>query len=192
VLTCRPTGGTCGRNPEARGDTGIRRCRIQQACWLRRRSDTGTRALRSDLIDPTIAVYNGRIVKRTGDGAIVELRGVVDAVRCAIEVQNAMVERNAGVSPECRIEFRVGIHLGDVVEESDGDLMGDGVNIAFRPLLPELKRDELCAAGPRRAQREHHHEGLTSRRRPSAVLAGRRLRRPSVHFSARAGDKWNR
>jgi adenylate cyclase len=57
---------------------------------------------------------------------------VVDAVRCAIEVQTAMIERNAGVPPEKRIEFRVGVHLGDVVEESDGDLMGDGVNIAAR------------------------------------------------------------
>ncbi len=90
------------------------------------------RALRSDLIDPTIAVHNGRVVKRTGDGALVEFRSVVDAVRCAIEVQNAMVERNAGVPVERRIEFRIGIHLGDVVEESDGDLMGDGVNIAAR------------------------------------------------------------
>jgi TolB-like protein len=90
------------------------------------------RALRSDLIDPTIAVHHGRVVKRTGDGALVEFRSVVDAVRCAIEVQNAMVERNAGLPPERRIEFRVGIHLGDVVEESDGDLMGDGVNIAAR------------------------------------------------------------
>ena len=90
------------------------------------------RALRSDLIDPTIAVHNGRVVKRTGDGALVEFRSVVDAVRCAIEVQNGMVERNAGLPPERRIEFRIGIHLGDVVEESDGDLMGDGVNIAAR------------------------------------------------------------
>src|ERR1700747_862780 len=90
------------------------------------------RALRSDLIDPTIAVYHGRIVKRTGDGSIIEFRSVVDAVRCAIELQNAMVERNAGVPPERRIEFRVGIHVGDVVEKSDGDLMGDGVNIASR------------------------------------------------------------
>ena len=86
----------------------------------------------SDLIDPTIAVHHGRIVKRTGDGAIVEFRSVVDAVRCAIEVQNAMVERNAGVPEDRRIVFRIGIHLGDVVEESDGDLMGDGVNIAAR------------------------------------------------------------
>jgi adenylate cyclase len=90
------------------------------------------RALRSDLIDPTIAIHNGRVVKRTGDGSIVEFRSVVDAVRCAIEVQNGMVERNAGLPPDRRIEFRVGIHVGDVVEESDGDLMGDGVNIAAR------------------------------------------------------------
>src|ERR1700722_7381526 len=90
------------------------------------------RALRSDLIDPTIAVHKGRVVKRTGDGAIVEFRSVVDAARCAIEVQNAMAERNSGVPEDQRIEFRIGVHLGDVVEEDDGDLMGDGVNIAAR------------------------------------------------------------
>src|SRR6201996_8986457 len=90
------------------------------------------RALRSDLIDPTIALHHGRTVKRTGDGSIIEFRSVVDAVRCAIEVQTGMVERNAGVSSDKRIEFRVGIHLGDVVEENDGDLMGEGVNIAAR------------------------------------------------------------
>jgi TolB-like protein/class 3 adenylate cyclase len=90
------------------------------------------RTLRSDLIDPTIAVHHGRVVKRTGDGAIVEFRSVVDAVSLAVEVQRAMVERNAEVAPDKRIEFRIGIHVGDVVEESDGDLMGDGVNIAAR------------------------------------------------------------
>jgi TolB-like protein/class 3 adenylate cyclase/Flp pilus assembly protein TadD len=90
------------------------------------------RALRSDLIDPTIAVHNGRVFKRTGDGILIEFRSVVDAVRCAMELQNAMIERNAGLPAERRIEFRVGIHLGDVVEEADGDLMGDGVNIAAR------------------------------------------------------------
>ena len=84
------------------------------------------------MIDPTIAVHKGRVVKRTGDGAIVEFRSVVDAVRCAIEVQNAMAERNSGVPEDRRIEFRIGVHLGDVVEEDDGDLMGDGVNIAAR------------------------------------------------------------
>src|ERR1700722_12901614 len=90
------------------------------------------RALRSDLIDPSIALHRGRIVKLTGDGSIIEFRSVVDAVRCAIEVQTGMVERNAGLPPDKRIEFRVGVHLGDVVEEADGDLMGDGVNIAAR------------------------------------------------------------
>jgi adenylate cyclase len=90
------------------------------------------RTLRSDLIDPTIAVHHGRIVKRTGDGSIIEFRSVVDAVNLAIEVQRAMAERNAEVAPDKRIELRIGIHVGDVVEESDGDLMGDGVNIAAR------------------------------------------------------------
>jgi adenylate cyclase len=90
------------------------------------------RALISDLVDPTIAVHHGRVVKRTGDGLIVEFRSVVDAVRCALEIQNGMVDRNAGVPKERRIVFRIGIHLGDVVEEADGDLMGDGVNIAAR------------------------------------------------------------
>ena len=90
------------------------------------------RGLRSDLIDPAIDAHRGRIVKRTGDGSLIEFRSVVDAVRCAIEVQNGLIERNAGLPPERRIEFRVGIHLGDVVEEADSDLMGDGVNIAAR------------------------------------------------------------
>jgi adenylate cyclase len=90
------------------------------------------RGLRSDLVDPAIAAHHGRIVKRTGDGSIIEFRSVVDAVRCAMEVQTGLIERNAGLPPERRIEFRLGIHLGDIVEESDGDLMGDGVNVAAR------------------------------------------------------------
>ena len=90
------------------------------------------RTLRSELIDPTVASQNGRVFKRTGDGALVEFRSVVEAVRSAVTIQNAMIERNVGMPPDQRIEFRIGIHLGDVVEESDGDLMGDGVNIAAR------------------------------------------------------------
>ena len=101
------------------------------------------RALRSDLIDPIISVHHGRIVKRTGDGSIIEFRSVVDAVRCAIEVQTGMVERNVGLPPEKRIEFRIGIHLGDVVEESDGDLMGDGVKIASRLEVHRKARGDL-------------------------------------------------
>ena len=90
------------------------------------------RVLRSDLTDPMIAVHHGRVVKRTGDGLIIEFRSVVDALRCAIDIQNGMAERNAGLATDKRIEYRIGVHLGDVVEEADGDLMGDGVNIAAR------------------------------------------------------------
>ena len=98
------------------------------------------RALRSDLIDPSIALHHGRVVKRTGDGSIVEFRSVVEAVRCAIEMQSGMVERNVGGPADRRIEFRIGVHLGDVVEEADGDLMGDGMNIAAR-------LEGICAPG---------------------------------------------
>jgi|SRR5271165_1567797 len=90
------------------------------------------RSLRAELIDPTVASQNGRVFKRTGDGALVEFRSVVEAVRCAVAIQNAMVERNSGVPEDRQVVFRIGIHLGDVVEEADGDLMGDGVNIAAR------------------------------------------------------------
>ncbi len=90
------------------------------------------RALRADVIDPIIASQNGRIFKRTGDGALVEFRSVVEAVRSAVSVQNAMAERNFGMPEDQQIVFRIGIHLGDVVEEADGDLMGAGVNIAAR------------------------------------------------------------
>jgi len=90
------------------------------------------RALRRELIDPSTSQHNGRIFKRTGDGILVEFRSVVDAVRCSVEVQKAMIARNAGMPEDLRIRLRIGIHLGDVIEESDGDLMGDGVNIAAR------------------------------------------------------------
>src|ERR1700684_1901668 len=104
------------------------------------------RTLRADLIDPTVAGQNGRVFKRTGDGALVEFRSVVEAVRCAIAIQNAMVERNAGMPADQSIEFRIGIHLGDVVEESDGDLMGDGVNIAAR-LEGIAEPNGVCLSG---------------------------------------------
>jgi adenylate cyclase len=90
------------------------------------------RALRQEPIDPVIAANGGGTVKLMGDGRLVEFSSVVDAVRCAIELQNKMTARNIDVAPDKRIEFRVGIHLGDVMVESDGDLMGDGVNIAAR------------------------------------------------------------
>jgi adenylate cyclase len=105
------------------------------------------RGLRSDLIDPAIDAHHGRIVKRTGDGSLIEFRSVVDAVGCAIEVQQGLIERNAGLPPEKRIEFRVGVHLGDVVVEADGDLMGDGVNIAAR-LEGVCKPGAICLSEP--------------------------------------------
>jgi TolB-like protein len=89
------------------------------------------KALRRDLLDPKIAEHKGRIVKTTGDGLLVEFASVVDAVRCAVAVQQAMPERNMGVAADDRIELRIGINLGDVIVEGD-DLYGDGVNIAAR------------------------------------------------------------
>jgi adenylate cyclase len=88
-------------------------------------------ALRRELLDPKIAEHHGRIVKTTGDGMLVEFASVVDAVRCAVEVQQTMPERNTGVAADSRIELRIGINLGDVIVEGD-DLYGDGVNIAAR------------------------------------------------------------
>jgi len=89
------------------------------------------KAIRRDLADPKIEEHRGRIVKTTGDGLLVEFASVVDAVRCAVEIQRAMVEHNANVPMERRIEFRIGINLGDVILD-EGDIYGDGVNIAAR------------------------------------------------------------
>ncbi len=98
------------------------------------------RALRSELFNPAVEAHGGRVVKRMGDGVIVEFRSVVEAVRCAIDVADGLAERNAGTPSDRRIEVRTGIHLGDVVEEADGDLLGDGVNIAAR-------LEGICAPG---------------------------------------------
>src|SRR5260370_6342033 len=89
------------------------------------------KALRLELLDPKIAEHHGRIVKTTGDGMLVEFASVIDAVRCAVAVQQAMPERDTGVGADNRIELRIGINLGDVIIEGD-DLYGDGVNISPR------------------------------------------------------------
>ena len=154
------------------------------------------RGLRSDLIDPAIAAHHGRIVKRTGDGSIVEFRSVVDAVRCAIEVQNGLIERNAGLPLDRRIEFRVGVHLGDVVEEEDGDLMGDGVNIAAR-LESIAKPGAICLSEARlpsgqgtvrdRGQRSRHNPTQEHRRaHPRLFPRSGRSREAQNVFAARA------
>ena len=89
------------------------------------------KAHRRELIDSKIAEYGGRIVKTTGDGLLVEFPSVVDAVRCAVDVQRGMAERNEGVAPDQRLDFRIGINVGDIIIDGD-DILGDGVNIAAR------------------------------------------------------------
>jgi class 3 adenylate cyclase len=89
------------------------------------------KGLRAEIIDPKIAGHRGRIVKATGDGLLAEFASVIDALRCAAEVQAAMAESNSPLPPDRRLEFRVGIHQGDIVVE-DGDIFGDGVNVAAR------------------------------------------------------------
>jgi class 3 adenylate cyclase len=84
------------------------------------------RTLRRDLLEPLIAKFRGRVVKWTGDGAIVEFRSAVDATRCAIAIQDGAALRNADLSPERRIVFRIGVHVGDVIEEPDGDWLESG------------------------------------------------------------------
>ena len=104
------------------------------------------RAVRRELADPKIAEHRGRIVKTTGDGLLAEFASVVDAVRCAVEVQREMIARNAATSGERRIEFRMGVNVGDIIIE-DGDIFGDGVNIAAR------------LGGTGRAGRDLHQRG---------------------------------
>src|ERR1700687_75050 len=103
------------------------------------RGDSGAlgalKAHRGELIDPRIAEYGGRIVKTTGDGLLLEFPSVVDAVRCAVDVQRGMAERNAGVPRERRIDLRIGINVCDIIIDGE-DIFGDGVNIAAR--LQEL------------------------------------------------------
>ena len=90
------------------------------------------KAHRREFVEPLIAEHQGRTVKLMGDGALVEFASVVDAARCAVLIQQGMAEREAGVPDAERIRLRIGINLGDVVREEDGDLYGDGVNIAAR------------------------------------------------------------
>src|ERR1700726_38181 len=102
-----------------------------------------------ELVNPKIREHRGRTVKNTGDGLLVEFQSVVDAVRCAVEVQRAMVDRNADVPADKRIEFRFGIHQGDIIVE-DGDIFGDGVNLAAR-LEGIAEPGGICVSGRVRA-----------------------------------------
>jgi adenylate cyclase len=100
------------------------------------------KAHRRELIDPKIAEHRGRIVKTTGDGALVEFASAVDAARCAMEIQHAMAERNASIPEDRRVEFRIGINVGDIIID-EGDIYGDGVNIAAR-LEALANRGAIC------------------------------------------------
>ena len=102
---------------------------------------TSLKAHRRELIDPAIAGHHGRIVKTTGDGALVEFGSVVDAVQCAVAIQRGMLSRNAGISEDKRIVFRIGVNVGDIIIDN-GDIFGDGVNIAAR------LQNSLRAGGP--------------------------------------------
>src|SRR5262245_5584020 len=99
------------------------------------------KALRKELVDPKITEHRGRIVKTTGDGMLVEFVSVLDAVRCAVDIQRGMLECNADVAPERRIQFRVGINVGDIIIDGD-DIFGDGVNVAAR-----LEALDACGLG---------------------------------------------
>jgi adenylate cyclase len=102
------------------------------------------KAHRRELIDPKIAEYGGRIVKTTGDGLLLEFPSVVDAVRCAVDVQRGMAERNGGVAADQRIDFRIGINVGDIIIDGD-DIYGDGVNVAAR-LQALAEPGEICVS----------------------------------------------
>jgi adenylate cyclase len=102
------------------------------------------KAIRRDLADPKIEEHGGRIVKTTGDGLLVEFASVVDAVRCGVEIQRAMAERNADIPMDRRTEFRIGINLGDVILD-EGDIYGDGVNIPAR-LEALAEPGEICVS----------------------------------------------
>jgi adenylate cyclase len=112
------------------------------------RDDSGTlaalKAHRQELIDPKIAEYGGRIVKTSGDGLLLEFPSVVEAVRCAVDVQRGMAERNASVVPDQRIEFRIGVNVGDIIIDGD-DIFGDGVNVAAR-LQALAEPGGICAS----------------------------------------------
>src|SRR6516162_6082637 len=103
------------------------------------------KALRRELTDPKIKEHRGRIVKTTGDGLLLEFASVVDAVRCAVEVQCKITERNADVPPDRRIELRMGINLGDIIRDGR-DIFGDGVNVAAR-LEALAEPGGLCVSG---------------------------------------------
>jgi adenylate cyclase len=108
------------------------------------------KAHRRELIDPLIAQHQGRIVKTTGDGLLIEFASIVDAVRCAVVLQQGMKDRNANLDESQCIRFRIGINVGDVIVD-EGDMFGDGVNVAAR-LEALAEPGEICVSATVREQ----------------------------------------
>jgi class 3 adenylate cyclase len=146
-------------------------------------------ALRHELVDPKIAEHHGRIVKTTGDGVLVEFASVLDAVRCVVETQRAMLDHEADVAEDGRIRFRIGINLGDIIAEGD-DIFGDGVNVAARPealaepggvcisrvVRPDPRQASLHVRGYGRAAGQKHRPSnprlCTRRNRHGGIASG--------------------
>src|SRR3954468_4459544 len=118
------------------------------------------KAHRRDLVDPKIAEHHGRIVKTTGDGALVEFSSAVDGVRCAMQIQRVMAERNTVIPEDRRLEFRIGINVGDIIID-EGDIYGDGVNIAAR-VETLATPGSICLSDPAYQQESipHSYPGL--------------------------------
>lgn len=129
------------------------------------------KAVRKVLVDPTIATYRGRIVKTSGDGMLVEFASAVDALRCAIEVQRAVAERNSDIPQGNRIEFRIGIHVGDIIID-ENDIFGDGVNIAAR-LEGIAEPGGVCISDDAYRQVRSKSAGMTLGRRSSRTSMSR-------------------
>jgi class 3 adenylate cyclase len=142
------------------------------------------RAVRRELGDPKIDEHRGRIVKTTGDGLLAEFASVVDAVRCAVEVQREMVTHNSAIPAERRIEFRMGINVGDIIIE-DGDIFGDGVNIAAR--LEALA--EPCGICPSTAAHEQVRDKLDVVFDDLGEQQVKNITRPVRVFAVRIGPR---
>ena len=117
------------------------------------------RAIRAEVIDPKIRENRGRIVKTTGDGLLVEFSSVVDALRCATKIQTVMAEGNAEIAAQKRVDFRIGINVGDIVAE-DGDIFGDGVNVAARLEGRRNARTSTGSHSERIGGRDQRRNGL--------------------------------
>ncbi|HVE51167.1 MAG TPA: adenylate/guanylate cyclase domain-containing protein [Casimicrobiaceae bacterium] len=141
------------------------------------------KAHRRELIDPKIAEYEGPIVKTLGDGLLLEFRSVVDAVRCAADVQRGMAERNADVPDERRIKFRVGINVGDIIID-EGDIFGDGVNVAAR-IQTLAEPGGICVS---RVVRDHVLDKLSFAFEAMGEQEVRNIARPVEIYAVRAGS----